>query len=120
MKVIVYYLLLLILIVLTAGYLLSGQTDKMSMPQMLSASAVLMVYVVAISLVGETKNGDERDVLHRNLSNRYALISGTVIFSIGLIYQMFITHALDWWLLAGLIIINLTKIISLIYLNYRK
>lgn len=120
MKIIIYYLLLLVLLALTGGYLLSGDMDKMSMPAMLSVSAVLIVYVVAISLVGETKNGDERDILHRNLANRYALIAGTIIFSIGLIYQMFITHTLDWWLLAGLISINLTKIISLIYLNYRK
>lgn len=120
MKLIIYYLLLLILIALTGGYMLSGDMDKMTMPQMLGVSAVLAVYVVAISLVGETKNVDERDVLHRNLSNRAGLIAGTIIFSIGLIYQMFISHQLDWWLLAGLIAINLTKITSLIYLNYRK
>ena len=120
MKVLIYYLLLLLLIALTGGYLLSGDMDTMSMSAMLSVSAVLIVYVVAISLVGETNNADERDVLHRNLANRYALIAGTIIFSIGLIYQMFIAHQLDWWLLAGLIVINLTKIISLIYLNYRK
>ncbi len=120
MKSIIYYLLLLILIALTAGFMLSEPMDKMTMPQMLSVSVVLVIYSIAISLVGETNNQDERDIMHRNLANRYALISGTVVFSLGLIYQMFITHALDWWLLAGLITINLTKIISLIYFNYRK
>src|SRR3989344_962659 len=117
MKLIIYYLLLLVLIALTGGYILSRPMDTMTMPAMLSVSAVLIVYVVALSLVGETKNGDERDILHRNLSNRYALVAGTVVFSLALIYQMFITHQLDWWLLAGLIAINLTKIIRLIYLN---
>ena len=120
MKIIIYYLLLLILIALTSGYLLSSPTDSMSMPTMLSVSAILVLYTVGVSLVGETNNADERDILHRNLSNRTALIAGTVIFSVGLIYQMFVSHKLDWWLLAGLIAMNLTKIISLIYLNYRK
>ena len=120
MKIIIYYLLLLVLIALTGGYAVSQPMDSMTMSQMLSVSALLVLYTIAISLVGETNNLDERDVMHRNLANRAALIAGTVIFSIGLIYQMFITHELDWWLLAGLIVINLTKITSLIYLNYRK
>ena len=119
MKIIIYYLLLLLLIALTGGYLLS-QPSAMSMPQMLSVSAILAVYTVTMSLVGEGNNLDEREIFHRNLSNRYGLIAGTAVFCVGLIYQMFVTHALDWWLLAGLIILNLTKIISLIYLNYKK
>lgn len=100
--------------------MLSEPMDSMSMPAMLSVSAVLVLYTIGVSLAGETNNTDERDILHRNISNRAALIAGTVIFSIGLIYQMFISHMLDWWLLAGLIMVNLTRIISLIYLNYRK
>lgn len=120
MKIIIYYLLLLVLIALTGGYLLREPMDSMTMPAMLSVSVVLALYTIGISLVGETNNVDERDISHRNVSNRTALIAGTIIFSIGLIYQMFISHMLDWWLLAGLIVINLTKIVSLIYLNYRK
>lgn len=120
MKVIIYYLFLLILIALTGGYLFSERNTAMSMPEMLGICAVLAIYTVAISFVGEGKNLDERDILHRNLSNRFGLLAGNVIFSLGLIYQIFITHSLDFWLLAGLIIINLTKIISLIYLNYKK
>ncbi|MBI3231633.1 MAG: hypothetical protein HYZ51_00950 [Candidatus Doudnabacteria bacterium] len=120
MKIIVYYLLLLVLIALTGGYLLSGDMRAMSMPQMLSVTAALVVYTILMSLIGETNNIDERDILHRNLANRAGLIAGNVVFSLGLIYQMFVTHELDWWLLAGLIAVNLTKIVSLIYLNYRK
>ncbi len=120
MKVIIYYLLLLVLIALTGGYLFSERGNEMSVPQMLGICAVLGIYTVFMCLVGEGKNLDERDVLHRNLSNRAGLIAGNIIFSLGLIYQIFITHQLDFWLLAGLIVINLTKIISLIYLNYKK
>jgi hypothetical protein len=120
MKTLLYYLLLLIFIALIAGYLIFGRVDAMGMTQMLGVSAALALYTVAMTFVGEGTNLDERDILHRNLSNRSALIAGRVVFSAGLIYQIFITGNLDWWLLLGLITINLTKIISLIYMNYRK
>jgi putative flippase GtrA len=72
-----------------------------------------------MSLVGEGKMADERESLHRYYSNRAALVGGTVLLSIGVLYQLF-THHLDYWLLAGLIVINLVKIVSLIYLDYKK
>jgi hypothetical protein len=120
MKNILYYLLLLVLIALTGGYMFSFGSSSMSMPQMLGISTVLVIYTVAMCFVGEGQNLDERGVLHRNLSNRFGLIAGNIIFSLGLIYQIFISHALDFWLLAGLIVINLTKLVSLIYLENKK
>lgn len=54
------------------------------------------------------------------LANRAALISGTIVLSLGVLYQLFISHQLDYWLLLALMGINLSKIVSLIYLNYRK
>lgn len=99
--------------------MLSGQ-NSMSMPQMLGFSAALILYSVGMSFVGEGINQDEREVHHKNLANRAGLVAGIIIFSIGILYQLFITHNIDYWLLAGLITINLTKIVSLIYLNYKK
>jgi len=119
MKNIIYYLLLLVFIALVAGFLIMGRADSMGMGQMVGVSAGLVLYAVAMSLVGEGKTLDEREVLHRNLSNRAGLIAGLVILSVGIIAQLF-THRIDYWLLAGLIVINLTKIISLIFLNEKK
>ena len=119
MRVIIYYLLLLIFIALLAGFLIQSDASRMSMGKVLSVCALLAVYVVAMSLVGEGKTSDERALHHRYLSNRAALVSGTVVLSIGIFYQLF-AHSLDAWLLAGLIVINLVKIISLIYLNYKQ
>lgn len=119
MKIIVYYLVLLVLIALIAGFLIQGDSDSMSMEQMISVSVFLGIYVVAMSLVGEGKTIDERDLQHRYTSNRLALIAGTTVLSIGVLVQLF-NHTLDYWLLAGLIAINLIKIISLIYSNYRQ
>lgn len=121
MKIILYYLFLLIFIAIVTGFLISGQGDRaMSMTQMLGVSALLVLYTVAMSLVGEGKTEDEREVLHRHLATRAALVGGTIILVVGVMYQMFISHALDYWLLIALIVVNLTKIVSLIYLNYKK
>lgn len=117
MKVIIYYLALLILIALITGFLIQGR-DSMSMEQMISVSVLLGVYVVAMSLLGEGKTTDERESQHRYTANRLALIAGTSVLSVGVLVQLF-THSLDYWLLAGLIAINLVKIISLIYSNYK-
>ena len=119
MKLIVYYLLLLVFIALLSGFLIQSRPGGMSMQQMVSVSALLVIYVVGISVVGEGKTADERETAHRYFSNRAALLAGTLVFSVGILYQLF-AHRLDYWLLAGLIVINLTKIVSLIYSNYRK
>lgn len=120
MKTLLYYLFLLIAIALIAGFGISSNGGSMSMPQMLGVSAALVLYTVAMSFVGEGKTIDEREQAHRYIANRSALIAGTVVASLGLIFQMFISHHLDYWLLVSLIAINLTKIVSLIYLNYKK
>lgn len=120
MKNILYYLLLLIFIALLSGFLIFGRMDAMSMPQMLGVSAFLVLYTVAMSLVGEGVKQDEREILHRNLANRAGLVAGLIILSLGALCQLFINHKIDYWLLAGLIVINLTKIVSLIYLENKK
>jgi hypothetical protein len=120
MKLILYYILLLVFIALLTGYMISANGGSMSMSQMLPVGGALILYVVGLSLVGEGKVADERETQHRYFSNRAALIGGTVLLSLGILYQMFIGHHLDYWLLAGLIVINLVKITSFIYLNYKN
>ena len=117
MKKIIYYLLLLIFIALVSGFLMFGRMDSMSMPQMIGIGAFLILYTVAMSLVGEVGLTDERDFMHRNLSNRAGLVAGLIVLCIGVLFQLFVDHKIDYWLLTGLIAINLTKIISLIYLQ---
>lgn len=119
MKNIIYYLLLLIFIALLAGYLIMGNPAAMGMQQILGISAALILYTVAISFVGEGHSKDEREQSHKYLANRAALIAGTIIFCLAILYQLF-THNIDYWLLVGLIVLNLTKIITLIYLDKNK
>lgn len=122
MKLILYYLSLLLFLAVFTGFLISQNQAQatMGMTTMLGIGVALGLYVVAMSLVGEGPQEDERETHHRRLANRTALITGTIILSAGVIYQLFINHQLDYWLLLGLMGINLSKIISLIYLNYRK
>lgn len=120
MKLILYYLSLLVFIAVVTGFAISQNGGTMAMSQMLGVSAALVLYTVAMSLVGEGPATDERDTHHRYVSNRAAMIAGTVVFSVGIVYQLFISHSLDYWLLVGLITMNLTKIVSLIYLGYKK
>lgn len=123
MKIILYYLFLLIGIALITGFVISqsaGGTMHMSMTQAASLAGLLALYTIAMSLVGEGKLEDEREQQHRYIANRAGLIAGTAILALGVIWQLFITHSIDYWLLTGLIVINLTKIVSLIWLNYKK
>ncbi len=120
MKLIIYYLALLIFVAVITGFTISENGNTMAMQQMIGVSGALVLYTVGMSLIGQGPSEDEREVLHKYISNRAGLIAGTIVFAVGIIYQLFVTHNIDYWLLVGLITINLTKIISLIYLNYRK
>ena len=123
MKIILYYLFLLIGIALITGFVMSQSTDgttSMSMTEALSLCGLLALYTIALSVVGEGKVADEREQQHRYIANRAGLIAGTTLLALALIFQLFVTHKVDYWLLTGLIVINLTKIISLIWLNYKK
>ncbi len=122
MKLILYYLALLVFIAVVAGFLISQNSaaNTMDMTAVLWVCVLLGGYTVAMSLVGEGKTEDEREQHHRFVANRWALIAGTATLSIGIIYQLMVQHSLNYWLLIGLVAINLTKIISFIYLNYKK
>lgn len=122
MKLILYYLSLLIFLAVVTGFLISQNQAEttMGMSTMLGIGMALGLYVIAMSLIGEGPQEDEREAYHRRMANRAAMIAGTVLLSIGVLYQLFVVHQLDYWLLIALMGINLSKIISLIYLNYRK
>ncbi|MFZ5391151.1 MAG: hypothetical protein ACOZAJ_02665 [Patescibacteria group bacterium] len=119
MKLKIYYFSLLLFIVLLSLFLYQGDPAAMTMPQMVSVSFLLALYVVLISLVGEGRQTDEREVYHRYLANRWALLSGTVILSVAILIQLF-DHRIDYWLLGALLVVNVVKITSLIYLNHTK
>ena len=120
MKLIIYYISLLLLIVIITWFSFAEHGGAMTMPSMIGVCAALVIYTVIISLIGEGAIADEREMQHRYFSNRIGLITGTAVLAIGVIYQLFISHDLDYWLLIALIGMNATKIITLIYAHYKK
>jgi hypothetical protein len=122
MKLILYYISLIVFLALITGFLISQNRnfDTMGAPVMFGIVAVLLAYALAISLVGEGLKEDEQEISNRRLTNRIALIVGASVLAIGVIFQFLVNHYLDYWLITGLVAINLSKIISLIYLNNKK
>lgn len=119
MKTLLYYLFLLVAVAVIAGFILSGN-GSLPTPQLIGISGGLILYVVAMALVGESATTDAAEQTNRAIANRVGFITGIVTVSIALLFQLFISHHVDYWLLVTLIAVNLSKIISLIYLNYKK
>lgn len=119
MKIIRYYLALLLFIVIFSIFLWYQNLNTMTMSMMVISCFLLAIYVITLSLVGEGKQVDERENHHRYIANRGALLAGTSIISLGILYQLF-NHQLDYWLLASLVVINIVKISSFLYLEYKK
>jgi cell division protein FtsW (lipid II flippase) len=107
-----------VFIAVIAGFILSGNNNFSGQTATIVA-ALLILYCIGLSLVSAGKNQDEQSKTNRNITERAGLIAANVIISLGIIYQLF-THTLDFWLLVSLMIINLVKIISLVYLNNKK
>ncbi len=115
MKNILYHLLFLVFIVLITGFVIFGPSGQMDTTQALAVSGSLVLYTIALAFVGETKNQTAEELNQKNTATKAAYISATIVFSLGVIYQILVSNNLDWWLLGGLVVMNLTKLISLIY-----
>lgn len=120
MRILLYAGALFVLGTLTAWHLSVNSSAGMNMTYAMLVCSILVASSIGLSVVGEVYNTDERYITHRNLSNRYALLVGLVFISSGLIYQILSHKALDPWLLFSIVAINSTKLLSLIYLNYKK
>lgn len=120
MKSLLYYITLLILIAVITGFLISsGNGGQLANGQLVAVCGFLILYAIGISFVGELKPENEVDFKQKYTATRAASIAGISVIIIGIIVQL-LRHNLDYWLLSALVGINVTKIVSLITLNYRK
>ncbi|MBL8029892.1 MAG: hypothetical protein JNN11_01455 [Candidatus Doudnabacteria bacterium] len=117
MKNILYHLLFLVFISLISGFVLLGQAGQLELNQALAVSGGLVLYALAMVFVGETKETDQRQSNFKNVSAKTGLTAAIAVLCLGLMYQMLFTNTIDWWLIASLVAINLTKLITLIFLN---
>jgi len=76
---------------------------------------LLMIAIILFSaLVWKEKTKDEREMVHRNNAGRMAYVAGTLVLSVGVIVQS-MSHTLDPWLVLGLGIMVIVKLIGLLY-----
>lgn len=82
------------------------------MPDMMVMSMlaiILVLFAIFASFILREKAVDERDDQHKALAGRNAFLAGSTILIIGIIVQGY-SHAVDGWLVTGLIIMVVTKI----------
>lgn len=87
------------------------------MPDMMLFIILVLTFVVfaffAVFVIREEAI-DERAIVHRMLAGRIAFISGSAILTIGIITQA-IKDSVDVWLVATLVVMILSKLITRIY-----
>ena len=81
--------------------------------------AVIVAFIILFGgfavFMWREKGGDERDVLIRHVASRFAYLTSALVMAIGIIYQAFVQHAADPWLVAAFSVIVLAKAVGYAY-----
>jgi amino acid transporter len=83
-------------------------------------AAILVVFGVYISFVIKEDPKDERERLHRYISNRAAYVFGSATLVIAVVYQGISSYEVDPWLLIVLGSMVVSKIFSLHHSSKHK
>ena len=108
-------LLSIVLIVLAIGLLdpfMLLMPGEMAMTVMLLLVLLFVIYTV---FFWKERVQDEREEMHRLLVGRLAWLSGSSILILGIVWQGFIIHKVDPWLVLALSVMVLTKMLGRIY-----
>lgn len=105
-KEIITALVLIILAIVLLNPFDLWMTDAMLM---VFLAVTLVVFGIFASFVLREKVSDERDGLHRMLAGRTAFLAGATVLMVGIIVQAH-EHAVDIWLVLGLVVMILAKI----------
>lgn len=76
----------------------------------------LLVFLIFAVFIWREKVHDEREDYHRLWTGRLAWLVGAAFLMVGIIVQE-INHTLDHWLVYALLVMVITKLLSLIYLK---
>lgn len=113
---------LVVSLVLIGVLLLYLHPSNFLMPMTLEATLVLMLVTAFLAFLGlvwkETAN-DEREELHRLHAGRYSFLAGATVLVAGILTQN-LTHQVDPWLVATLVIMILIKVFVRVYTQLRK
>lgn len=90
------------------------------MPSMMLTGLLLasiLVFALFAVFILQEKVVDERENAHRMLSGRVAYLTGSTLLTVGIIFQS-LSHAVDPWLFATLVIMIVSKIGVRIYTDW--
>jgi hypothetical protein len=77
---------------------------------------VMLLLVIGFSVfsvyIWREQAKDEREELHRLAAGRYAWLVGSGIIILGILYQGFIEHQVDHWLIYALVGMITTKLVT--------
>ena len=79
----------------------------------------LLAFAIFGALVWRERATDEREVAHRSLAGRIGFLVGAVALAIGVLVQS-LQHQLDPWLVIGLGVMVLGKLVGLVYVRLRR
>ncbi|SRR6266481_3043518 len=109
-----------IAIVVLAALLLNpfhlGMPGMMYLMLLVALLAAFGAYTAFILREG---GGDEREMAHRMFSGRVAFLSGALVFVIGIVYQGF-TTVVDPWLVVGIAVMLVAKVVAHGYSDWRR
>ncbi len=87
------------------------------MPHMLHpfmAPFLVVLLVILLGFLWKEHSGDEREILHRYISSRFAYFSSVLILIVGIVYESFHGN-IDPWLVISVCLILLAKLLGLIF-----
>ena len=95
---------------------------KILMPESVNTMLILgliLSFTVFAAIVFKEKASDERELSHIHIAGRISYIAGTLVLTLGVVYQAF-NHEIDSWLLLGLFVMVLSKLITRIYFHHKR
>ena len=90
-----------------------------TMAHMIMLALLLVAFAVFAVFLYREKPGDERDVLHTMNSGRVAFLVGSALLTLGIVVQA-LQDSVDPWLVATLVGMVLSKLLSRIYSDKKQ
>ena len=87
--------------------------------EMLIVLGLTLAFVVFAIFIWREKASDEREEAHFSFAGRTAFLAGSAFLVLGIIVQTF-RHSLDMWLVGGLVVMVLAKMLALMYIQMKK
>ncbi len=81
--------------------------------------AVIVLFALFSVFVWRENAGDEREQFHKMMADRIGYLAGASLLVAGIVYQTFVDHAVDSWLISSLVLMVIAKLIALCYGRFK-